>query len=145
MKKVLFIIVVCLTTSLGASAQMIRTLDVKANLRSDFGFGIGTTINIVGSHFDIVPSYNYYFRSDKNAWHVDADIHYNFDIAPQFELFPLIGVSYVYCDKGYIGTNLGAGLTYNFAKEWALKTELKYQFVKHWDDLFFSIGFAYRF
>ena len=26
-----------------------------------------------------------------------------------------------------------------------LKGELKYQFVKHWDDLYFSVGVSYRF
>ena len=102
------------------------------------------TINLMVPHLDLAPSYNYYFRSGKNAWHIDADLHYNFDVAPLVELYPLGGVSYYYCGKGYAGLNLGAGVTYNFAPEWALKSELKYQFVKHWDDLYVSIGVAYR-
>ena len=82
MKKIMMLVVVCLMT-LGASAQMIRTFDVKANLRSDFGFGFGMTVNLMTPHLDLAPSYNYYFRNGKNAWHLDADLHYNFDIAPQ--------------------------------------------------------------
>ena len=144
MKKIMMLVVVCLMT-LGASAQMIRTFDVKANLRSDFGFGFGMTVNLMTPHLDLAPSYNYYFRNGKNAWHLDADLHYNFDLAPQFELYPLGGVSYYYCGKGYAGLNLGAGITYNFSSDWALKSELKYQFVKHWDDLYFSVGLSYRF
>lgn len=131
--------------SMGASAQMIRSFDVKANLRSDFGFGVGMTVNMMVPHLDIAPSYNYYFRDGKNAWHLDADLHYNLDVAPLVELYPLAGVSFFYCGKGYAGLNLGAGVTYNFSSDWALKSELKYQFVKRWNDLYFSVGLSYRF
>lgn len=144
MKRIFLLVFVCLL-GIGTSAQIIRTFDVKANFRSDFGVGVGMTINLMVPHLDLTPSYNYYFRSGKNAWHIDADLHYNFDVAPLVELYPLGGVSYYYCGKGYAGLNLGAGVTYNFAPEWALKSELKYQFVKHWDDLYVSIGVAYRF
>ncbi len=144
MKKICFLLFACII-GLEASAQMMRSFDAKANLRSDFGFGVGLTVNMMVPHLDIAPSYNYYFRDGKNAWHLDADLHYNFNIDPLVELYPLVGVSCFYCGKGYAGLNLGAGVTYNFSSEWALKSELKYQFVKHWDDLFFSVGVSYRF
>ncbi len=144
MKRILLMVFVCLLCT-GASAQIIRTFDVKANLRSDFGVGVGMTVNLMVPHLDLAPSYNYYFCRGKNAWHIDADLHYNFDVASLVELYPLGGVTYYYRGKGYAGLNLGAGVTYNFAPEWALKGELKYQFVKRYDDLYVSIGMAYRF
>lgn len=145
MKRFLLLLVICMMGAGAASAQIFRSFDVKANFRSDFGFGVGTTINMMVPNLDLVPSFNYYFRSGANAWHVDADLHYNFEVAPLVELYPLGGVSYYYCSKGYLGLNLGGGVTYNFSPEWALKGELKYQFVKHWDDLYFSVGVSYRF
>lgn len=125
--------------------MIFRTFDMKANLRSDFGIGVGVTMNMINPNIDFAPSYSYYFRgNDANAWHLDGDFHYNF-FFPTVELYPLVGLTYFRCGSGYFGVNMGGGVTYNFADEWALKSELKYQLVKHWDDLFFSVGISYRF
>lgn len=147
MKRIVLLVVVCLTC-LGAFSQemIVRSFDVKANLRSDFGIGVGMTMNVLAPSIDFAPSYNYYFRgNDANAWHLDGDFHYNFFFPSDVELYPLVGLTFFHCGKSYFGMNLGGGLTYNFSDSWALKSELKYQFVHRWDDLYFSVGFSYRF
>ena len=142
-KKWLCLVVVCFMT-VCASAQMMRAFDVKANFRGDFGFGIGLTMNVV-DQLDFAPAYNYYFRSGTNAWNLDADLHYNFKVAPLWNVYPLAGITYYRCEKGRFGANLGAGCSYDFDMEWGVKAEMKYQVVKRWDDLFVSIGVSYKF
>lgn len=142
-KKWISLVVACLLT-IGASAQMMRSFDVKANFRGDFGFGVGLTMNLL-DELDFAPSYNYYFRSGTNAWHLDADMHYNFKVAPLWRVYPLAGVTYFRCGSGRFGANLGAGFSYDFDMEWSVKGEMKYQVVKRWDDLFVSVGVAYKF
>ncbi len=142
-KKWISLVVVCFMT-IYSSAQMMRAFDVKANFRGDFGFGVGLTMNVV-DELDFAPSYNYYFRSGTNAWHLDADMHYNFKPIPLWRIYPLAGITYYRCEKGRFGANLGAGCSYDFDMEWCVKAEMKYQVIKHWDDLFVSVGISYKF
>ena len=83
MKRFL-LIVSLLVASVSASAMGFRSLDLKANLRSDFGVGVGMSFNLP-ANFEFAPSFNYYFDSG-NAFTVDADFRYRFDLPKSFSI-----------------------------------------------------------
>ena len=70
MRRFLLLLVICMMGAGAASAQIFRSFDVKANFRSDFGFGVGTTINMMVPNLDLAPSFNYYFRFEF-GWRYD--------------------------------------------------------------------------
>ena len=145
MKKFLLMSMLCLLT-IAASAQdfKIKSFDFKGNFRSDFGIGAGVTMGV--DVFDFVPSYNYYFNSDKNYWTIDADFHYNFFAARDVTIYPIAGLAILNVgDETKIGADLGCGVAYDLNSEWAIKAELKYQVIKNWDDLYLSVGTSYHF
>ena len=72
MKKILLMAVMCLMT-MSAMAQ-IKSVDVKANLRGDFGIGAGLTMPVFDK-IDFAPNFNYYF-TDGTVFTLDGDFHY---------------------------------------------------------------------
>ena len=58
MKKLFMVALLC-TMTVSAMAQ-IKSVDVKANLRGDFGIGAGITMPVLES-IDFAPTFNYYF------------------------------------------------------------------------------------
>ena len=70
MKKFFIATILAVAAVLPASAQ-VRSLDMKANLRSDFGLGIGVTFQLP-RNFEFAPSLNYYFN-DSNTLNIDGD------------------------------------------------------------------------
>ncbi len=138
MKKIFVTMMLCAMT-LAASAQ-VKSIDIKGNLRSDFGVGVGITADLIDK-FEIAPSFNYYFN-DANYLHIDADFHYNFEVGNNFKLYPLAGVAYHHAkgDFNKFGFNLGAGAGYQFTQKIEGFLEGKYSWVEHGDDSFFSLG-----
>ena len=95
MKRFL-LIVSLLVASVSASAMGFRSLDLKANLRSDFGLGVGMSFNLP-ANFEFAPSFNYYFDSG-NAFTIDADFRYRFDLPKSFSPGGIFRI-YIICDK----------------------------------------------
>ena len=58
MKKI-FVTLALAVMTIAASAQ-IQSVDIKGDLRGDFGLGVGLTTGIV-KEIDFAPSFNYYF------------------------------------------------------------------------------------
>jgi outer membrane protein X len=148
-------------SSVTASAQFMRAADVKTNFRCDPGFGIGFTMHLV-DEVDIAPSFNYYFASGPNLWGLDADFHYNFHVAPRWEVYPLAGVGLLYNHtkkhhedllvtehtyKSHLrpAVNAGVGAAFEIDNDWAVKGELRYQGVKDHSDLYVTVGLSYKF
>ena len=143
MKRFL-LIVSLLVASVSASAMGFRSLDLKANLRSDFGVGVGMSFNLP-ANFKFAPSFNYYFDSG-NAFTIDADFRYRFDLPKSFSIYPLAGPLYFHCkDHNNIGLNVGAGFSYDINDAWSVGAEAKYQYVNHFDDFYLSLGVSYLF
>lgn len=137
MKKILSTLVLCVMT-LAASAQ-VKSIDIKGNLRSDFGLGIGISADLP-KNFEIAPSFNYYF-GDHDYFHIDADFHYNVDLGSSFTFYPIVGATYYHADDfDKFGIDLGAGVKYDFTKRLAGFVEGKYQWVDGNDDSYFSLG-----
>lgn len=146
MRKVFLSVAMCAVTMV-ASAQ-IKSVDLKANMRSDFGLGIGIT-TALNEKIDFAPSFNYYFTDGSNPFTIDADFHYNFDLADSFTLYPMAGaVLFHVTDFTKIGLNLGAGARYQVNEKIGVFAEAKYQFLfdaNGADDTFFSLGVNYSF
>ena len=148
MKK-LFLTLLMLVLTTGAFAQ-VKSIDLKACLRGDFGLGVGTTIGL-GSEVDIAPSINF-ILGKPFCFSVDADFHYNIGLGERFNLYPLAGPTLFHFggDKSVtkVGINLGAGLDFALSPSWALFAEGKYQFLFNaggYDKAFLAIGAKYRF
>lgn len=124
-----------------------KSLDMKANLRGDFGIGLGVTAQLP-LKFEFAPSLNYYFN-DGNTLTIDADFRYRFDLPRNFSIYPVAGLVYFHCNPHHainkIGLNIGAGFAYDINPSWAVGAELKYQYVDNWDDAYLNIGASYKF
>ena len=146
MKKIFATLLLAVMT-VAASAQ-VKSIDIKGNLRSDFGVGVGITADLT-NNFEISPSFNYYF-TDPSYFHIDADFHYNIGLGSNFTLYPIVGATYCHADGGEggeggedfnkFGIDLGAGIKYDFTKRIAGFVEGKYQWVDGDDDSYFSLG-----
>lgn len=147
MKKLFFALMMCIM-GLTASAQGIKTVDVKANLRGDFGLGVGATWGMTQA-IDLAPSFNYYFGDGANSFTIDGDFHWNIPAADAFTIYPLAGpcIFHVGGDADFtkFGVNLGCGARYDLGKV-SVFGEAKYQFLFNAngaDDTFFTIGVSF--
>lgn len=146
MRKILFMLVLCFT-ALTASAQ-IKSLEVKTNLRGDFGLGVGVTMPATAS-LDFAPSFNYYFGSD-NTFTLDGDFRWNIDAGSLLTVYPLAGPAIFHasgdCSVTKIGLNLGVGGSYYVNDRISVFGEAKYQFLFNAhgaDDTFASVGVSF--
>ena len=137
MKKIFATLLLAVMT-VAASAQ-VKSIDIKGNLRSDFGVGVGITADLT-NNFVISPTFNYYF-TDPSYFHIDADFHYNIGLGSNFTLYPIVGATYFHADDyNKFGVDLGAGIKYDFTQKIAGFVEGKYQWVDGGDDSYFSLG-----
>ena len=128
MKK-LFLTAMLVIAAITAQAAGLRQLDIFQ----------------LPKNFEVAPTLNYYFN-DVHTLTIDADFRYRFELPRNFDIYPLAGLVYFHCDDvNKIGLNIGGGFNYNINSSWAIGLELKYQYVDHWDDLYLSIGAAYKF
>lgn len=125
-----------------ASAQL-KSVDLKADLRSNFGIGAGVSLGIVDK-LDFAPTFNYYFIDGCTNFAIEADFKYNFNVCNNLNVYPLAGpvLSYVsaggFSDTDF-GFDLGAGLSYDITKKLAVFGEWKYQYVGAGDN-YFAVG-----
>lgn len=147
MKKIILMAVMCVMT-VSAMAQ-IKSIDVKGNLRGDFGLGVGITMPLQ-ENIDFSPNFNYYF-TEGTIFTIDADFHYNFNLDQNWTVYPLIGLLWFHSapeigeDYNKIGANIGGGARYHIDSQWAVFSEAKYQWVSDFDETFFSLGVSYKF
>lgn len=149
MKKLLLSLLMCVV-AMTASAQ-IKSFDVKANLRGDFGLGIGITMPTKASSLDFAPSFNYYF-GDSKSFTIDGDFHWNFNVAPEFDVYPLAGPAIFHTSAGdgctKFGVDLGVGARYFINDSMSAFAEAKYQYLfdaNGFDDTFATIGVSFAF
>ena len=138
MKKIFATLALCVMT-LAASAQ-VKSIDIKGDLRHDFGLGVGATFGIVDK-IDLAPSFNWYFPEHGHMFTVDADFHYNIDLGKDFTFYPILGAVYFHAeDYNKLGVNIGAGIKYDLNEKIDLFVDGKYQWVDGWDDTYISLG-----
>lgn len=160
MKKIFVAFMMCVM-AVTASAQL-KSVDVKADLRGDFGLGAGVTLGLA-PNLDFAPNFNYYFVDGGNCFTLDGDFHYNINLDNALTLYPLAGVLWYHAKAddvtidghkvsgaswNKLGINLGCGLRYDLNAQWGIFAEAKYQFIVDADgadDTFFSLGVNYKF
>ena len=109
---------------------------------------------------------NYYFkRHGVNAYDVNLEANYLFDLGEKVRLYPLAGVALgiwhadatdvlmfggpsVHVDgqtDTKVGGNVGGGIDYLISDHFGLNAEVKYQIISHASQVVFGIGASYRF
>ena len=140
MKKLFLTTIVCLFAVVGMQAQSGKW-GVGLNL------GYGTDVYVLGGQgflggrvlydiddrFDVVGSFNRYFKEhDAKAWDINADFHWNAIRRGLFEFYPLAGIGILHEKAGdwkenWFAVNLGAGIMFNITEHWKLGAEMKGQ------------------
>lgn len=156
------------------NAQQAGDLAIGGNLNyslhSDIKqFGIGAKMQYsVTDAIRIEPSFNYFFKKDYfSSWDVNINAHYVFNVAPKWNVYPLVGITLVGAkahlsdiaddwgdelgdavgdeSETRFGGNVGAGVEYLINDQWSIDFEAKYQIVSDIDRPVISLGVAYKF
>ncbi|GAP73102.1 hypothetical protein SAMD00024442_6_73 [Candidatus Symbiothrix dinenymphae] len=142
MKKIFLSLLLIAVCGVSVSAQK-GEMAVGLNLGYDVdgsAFAVGAKFNYgITDHLRVSPSFNY-FLGDISSWEINADVHYLFNVADNFKVYPLVGVTYasmsmssseggvsMSMSMSEIGVNLGAGLGYDLTDRIALGLEAKYR------------------
>lgn len=171
MKK-LFIIALMMFVGMSVQAQSIKG-DMAAGVNVAYGTKDGFSNFGIGAKFQynftdalrIEPSATYFFKKDYvSMWDVNVNLHYLFNVAEKFQLYPLAGVSLVGAKVSYdgfsyggyeiegasasetkFGFNVGAGAQYWLTETFGLNLDIKYQIVSDFDRPVFSLGGVFKF
>ncbi|MDO4960145.1 MAG: outer membrane beta-barrel protein [Prevotellaceae bacterium] len=145
MKKIIFSMLLAII-AVTASAQ-VKTIDIKGDLRHDFGLGVGVTTDLT-DNIEFSPAANFYFGDGTNL-QFEADFHYKFDLGDDFTLYPIVGAGlnfshYKFEDESDTDinflVNLGCGVQKQLTDNLAGFVECKYQWCGHGGDTYFSLG-----
>ena len=105
-------------------------------------------------------SFDYFLKNQGvSMWDINANVHYLFDVADKFMVYPVAGLgytnwSYKYENAGHtiaegsdgrIAINLGGGAEYELTKDLSVNAELKYQIISNYNQLLLGVGVAYKF
>ena len=169
--KRFFIIALVAFIGMSVQAQNVKG-DMAAGVNVAYGtkdgfsnFGIGAKFQYnLSDAIRIEPSATYFFKKDyTKMWDANVNIHYLFNVAEKFTVYPLAGVSLVgvkaevdldfgVMDFGEVsasetkfGANLGGGAQYWLTESFALNFEVKYQLVSDFDRPVFSLGSVVKF
>ncbi len=128
--------------------------------------GIGLHVkNCLTDAFRASLSSNYYFKHDGvNAFDVNLEANYLFNVGEKVRLYPLAGVCLgiwhvdgVHANvAGYevgtdsrtdskFGGNVGGGIDFLLGNHWGLNAEVKYQIISHASQVVLGVGASYRF
>ena len=94
-----------------------------------------------------------------SMWDINANVHYLFDVADKFKVYPVAGLGYTNWSYKYeyaghtiaegsdgrIAINLGGGAEYELTKDLSVNAELKYQIISNYNQLLLGVGVAYKF
>ena len=162
MKKLLLLVcaaVMSLSASAQAGDKALGAQLVFGSETNSIGFGVKGqyyfTDQLRGE-----ASVDYFFKNKGvSMWDINANVHYLFDVADKFKVYPLAGLGYtnwsykyeyaglpvVEGTDGRLAVNLGGGAEYELTKDLSVNAELKYQIVSHYNQLVLGVGVAYKF
>lgn len=161
MKK--FFLVFAAMFVLAASASAQSKGDMAAGIKFDYGTGdnlsnIGLGVKYQYNVIDnlrIEPSFTYFFKKDNiSMWDISANVHYQFELADRFTLYPLAGLSVMGVKASYggfsasdndFGVNLGVGCDFDLTDYLILDVEAKYRIAGDWSRFMVGIGLGYKF
>lgn len=162
MKKLL-LLVCAAVMSLSASAQ---AGDKAVGAQLVFGSETNSIgVGVKGQYYftDQIrgeASFDYFLKNKGiSMWDINANVHYLFDVADKFKVYPLAGLGYTNWSykleydnvtlakgtDGRLAVNLGGGAEYELTKDLSVNAELKYQIISHYNQLVLGVGVAYKF
>lgn len=153
MKKLILLMGMMLYIMGNAMAQKgIKSVGIQLNYGTEIeSFSLGAKYQQnVTDEIRLEPSMNYYFANKGiDMLDLNFNVHYLFPMASNIRLYPIVGITFERWDIGKIknrlGSNIGAGAEFDIADKWMMNFELKYKFVKHFDQSVFNVGIAYMF
>lgn len=110
----------------------------------------------INEAFTVAASFNHYFKktidgedynapgaeADLKCWDLNLDFHWNVYRSDLIKFYPLIGLTYLHAkatnemsnitvsaSDGKFGANIGAGVRFDIAANWAIAAEAKYQII----------------
>ena len=162
MKKLLLLVcaaVMSLSASAQAGDKALGAQLVFGSKTNSIGFGVKGqyyfTDQIRGE-----ASFDYFFKNKGiSMWDINANVHYLFDVADKFKVYPLAGLGYtnwsykyeyagapvVEGSDGRLAVNLGGGVEYELTKNLNVNAEAKYQIISNYNQLVLGVGVAYKF
>ena len=105
-------------------------------------------------------SFDYFLKNQGvSMWDINANVHYLFDVADKFKVYPVAGLGYtnwsykyeyagapvVEGSDGRLAVNLGGGAEYELTKNLNVNAEAKYQIISNYNQLLLGVGVAYKF
>ncbi len=105
-------------------------------------------------------SFDYFFKNKGvSMWDINANVHYLFDVADKFKVYPLAGLGYTNWSykleydnvtlakgtDGRLAVNLGGGAEYALTDNVSVNAEAKWQIVNNYNQLVLGVGVAYKF
>ena len=105
-------------------------------------------------------SFDYFLKNKGiSMWDINANVHYLFDVADKFKVYPLAGLGYTNWSykleydnvtlakgtDGRLAVNLGGGAEYALTDNVSVNAEAKWQIVNNYNQLVLGVGVAYKF
>ncbi|EHG15211.1 outer membrane protein [Prevotella histicola] len=162
MKKLLLLVcaaVMSLSASAQAGDKALGAQLVFGSETNSLGFGVKGQYYFT-DHIRGEGSFDYFFkRKGLSMWDVNANVHYLFDVADKFKVYPLAGLGYtnwsykyefegapvIEGSDGRLAINLGGGAEYELTKNLSVNAEAKYQIISNYNQLVLGVGVAYKF
>ena len=162
MKKLL-LLVCAAVMSLSASAQ---AGDKAVGAQLVFGSETNSIgVGVKGQYYftDQIrgeASFDYFLKNKGiSMWDINANVHYLFDVADKFKVYPLAGLGYTNWSykleydnvtlakgtDGRLAVNLGGGAEYALTDNVSVNAEAKWQIVNNYNQLVLGVGVAYKF
>ena len=162
MKKLLLLVcaaVMSLSASAQAGYKAIGAQVVFGSETNNIGLGVKGQYYFT-DHIRGEASFDYFFkRKGLSMWDVNANVHYLFDVADKFKVYPLAGLGYtnwsykyeyagapvIEGSDGRLAINLGGGAEYELTKDLSVNAEAKYQIISNYNQLVLGVGVAFKF
>ena len=162
MKKLLLLVcaaVMSLSASAQAGDKALGAQLLFGSKTNNIGLGVKGQYYFT-DHIRGEASFDYFFkRKGLSMWDVNANVHYLFDVADKFKVYPLAGLGYtnwsykyefegapvIEGSDGRLAINLGGGAEYELTKNLSVNAEAKYQIISNYNQLVLGVGVAYKF
>ncbi len=153
MKKILLTAIVALFAVTAASAQDKGNWGVgpKMSIYTNLGdtvFGLGAAARYsFTDNWRVEPSITALFH-DYCSVDISADVHYLFNLTPDWKIYPLAGLSANDFGDWSLGINLGGGVDFSVARNWDVSAGLKWMLETRtgWKNpVIFNLGATYKF
>ena len=162
MKKLLLLVcaaVMSLSASAQAGDKALGAQLLFGSKTNNIGLGVKGQYYFT-DHIRGEASFDYFFkRKGLSMWDVNANVHYLFDVADKFKVYPLAGLGYtnwsykyeyagapvIEGSDGRLAINLGGGAEYELTKDLSVNAEAKYQIISNYNQLVLGVGVAFKF